>query len=177
MSAKVQKIEDVKLPLVGKFYLVPCVERHPKQTIRIDFLPVIGDWHEDKDIGTPQYHYHYDVRFFPDWLMDRWVRGPHGDASVLGRIHNFRDDERTKHTPFPITYRRLKMKREMPIFPNASNIQGPLQKHFKDHKLKCHVCPHRGFSLDGLPVAPDGTVVCNGHGLKWSLLTGTLVPR
>ena len=38
-------------------------------------------------------------------------------------------------------------------------------------------CYGRGFRLAGLPVQPDGTVVCPGHGLRWHLNTGRLVPR
>lgn len=74
------------------------------------------------------------------------------------------------------------MMRPMPVFPafldgNKIHIASVLEEQFKDVKLKCKTCPHRGMSLEQLPVAVDGTVVCNGHGLKWHLETGSMVPR
>lgn len=39
-----------------------------------------------------------------------------------------------------------------------------------------NVCPHRGIDLT--PFArPDGTAICPGHGLRWNLATGELMPR
>jgi hypothetical protein len=172
-----QRIEDVKEPQVGKYYLVPCAPVHHSVWSRLGkWLPVIGPWHEDADINVPVHHFHYDCRFIPARLYER------SSYPYIGKLHTWH----TSHdlpaallTPkaIPLEYKRRKMLRPMPEFPTGAPFHDQLEKQFENVKLKCRTCPHRGMSLDGLPVASDGTVVCNGHGLKWNLKTGELVKR
>lgn len=57
-----KRIEDVKSPEVGKFYLVRCID-HPNVKGNHRWLPVIGPWHEDAEIvGFSDHHFHYDWR-------------------------------------------------------------------------------------------------------------------
>lgn len=178
----IPKIEDVEKPVVGSFYMVPCVYRglwRPK------YWPVIGPWHEDADLGVPNHHFHYDVRFFGGELWNhltdqlRYQSRSH-TAYVLGKVLSNPVGLGEEYPLFP---RRMKMVREMPEFPSEewhggkSKIAMKLESEFKDVKMKCLTCPHRGMSLKGLPVGADGTVVCNGHGLKWNIKTGAMVPR
>jgi hypothetical protein len=173
-------IETVPNPQVGSFYLVPCVQLfinlHKKKP-DWRWQPVIGPWHEDEDIGTPDHHFHLDIRFMEERFLSRL--GP-----TIGRIHPARASVPVPTVPDPtiapkITYRRIKMRRPMPEFPGpctAKFIVG-LEVKFEHHQLKCRTCPHRGMPLDGLPQDEQGRVICNGHGLRWNLNTGKLSPR
>jgi hypothetical protein len=82
---------------------------------------------------------------------------------------------------------RLLCKRTLPDFPVelkykdgrerwAFEWQPRLESEYAAIRAACTRCPHRGFSLAGLPVK-DGKVVCPGHGLQWNVKTGALVPR
>lgn len=171
------KIENIARPSVGLFYLVPCVLMPVMLVNRPVWLPIIGPWHEDKDIGVASYHFHFDLRFLSRHLFDQW-QGVRAMARVQPRLGHLKSEvlsgsERDRDNPCPFSYRRRKMLREMPDFPR--NDAG--EKEFAGVKMKCLVCPHRGMPLKHLPVGPDGTVVCNGHGLKWHATTGALVPR
>lgn len=162
---KTLKIEDVKSPELGKFYMVPCTMLAPTR-----WVPIIGPWHEDvEDVGFVAHHYHRDMRFI-------------NQSEIFYPGQPCQDLQRVVTTAGPVAYRRMKMKREMPDFPTHDRkgmlveFIGRLESRFKAHKLTCKVCPHRGMSLDGLPVK-DGKVICNGHGLRWNVETGELAPR
>lgn len=172
----IKKIEDVANPKVGSFYLVPCVE----YTIFGDkFQPVIGTPHEDADLGVCGIHYHYDIRFFSkrrltEPLPQRWRNEGQGTIPFrLGRVLAPSGEEIEK---LPIIYKKIKMRRQMPKFPFRPQVTGKLQEKYKDVKMSCLTCPHRGMPLNGLPVN-KGRVVCNGHGLQWDIATGKMIPR
>jgi hypothetical protein len=171
------KISDVDKPEVGKLYLVPCVYSSWKKGAR--WWPVIGPWHQDKEIQFDAFHFHYDFRFFPQRnMMDRSGLGY--DLTRVHFIPQSWDGKKDTTTQPEIVWRRRKMQREMPDFPlrlrsgELSNVCKTLEPIYKDAKLKCMTCPHRGMSLKGLPVK-DGVVVCNGHGLRWNVATGEMV--
>lgn len=199
-------IEDVAEPKIGRYYMVPCVWDDTNKIRRNRQLngktggwwPIIGTWHEDHDIGFPGYHYHFDVRFFPQYefdMRDFDVFGCYGGYSLarvfspsffFAKARYSPGGENDRDTHPIVTKLRMMMKREMPDFPmrdkhagvgEKSKIQTTLETMFQNTKLKCKTCPHRGFSLEGLPMQPDGTVICNGHGLKWNLKTGEMVMR
>lgn len=159
-------IEDVISPTIGKFYDVPCVLL--RSTGR--FWPIIGTWHEDADIGVPNFHFHYDARFLS---MDQFASGGNSPR-ILGKVHINGVPGEASCVPLVVRKRR-KALREMPEFPMAAFVT-KLEKDYADQKMKCMKCPHRGMDLKWLPTK-DGTVVCNGHGLKWDLATGKLIPR
>jgi nitrite reductase/ring-hydroxylating ferredoxin subunit len=182
MKLPCQKIEDVDNPVVGKFYLVPCLWFSLGFSDRNKWVPIIGPLHEDKDLGIENNHYHHDVRFTPESLWEEY-----GGIKMMGRVMS-----EPPVKPMLIKVRRLRMKRQMPDFPKEdyayadgevrvapgtkNKVVAKLEKQFKDVRLTCRVCPHRGMSLKGLPVK-DGMVVCNGHGLRWNVETGAMVVR
>lgn len=164
-KSKLQKISEVENPVVGKFYLVPhCVGGST------GFLwPVIGPWHEDADIGVEKYHFHYDFRFIPESWSTNMATVHAADKSA---------PEYGKNSVPLMVWKRKKMLRPMPDFPFwRLNAREVLVEKFKDVKMKCMTCPHRGMPLQGLPVKEDGTVVCNGHGLRWRLRDGKMIPH
>lgn len=181
---RLQKIEDVDQPEVGSFYLVPCVEIILQRRRGLFWL-VIGTWHEDAKLGVPKFHFHHDVRFYTDARnknpLNRGFHWGGNPAYNLGKV--LAPEISDEHNPPEIVYRRMRMLRPMPDFPmsgftgNKTTMQITLEDEFKGVQLNCLKCPHRGMSLKGLPVAADGTVICNGHGLKWNLKTGRMVKR
>lgn len=175
MIPRLQKIEDVKLPAVGRYYQVRCAYgKRPHLSKQREWWPVIGSWHEDADIGVAAYHFHYDVRFYSEAEFNRG-RIPHlAQVHTWGLVDSAMSDQTA---PVRTEYFRMKMRRQMPDFPADPPFLWKLEDLFRDVTLKCRVCPHRGFSLEGLQRAADGTVLCNGHGLKWNLETGRLVAR
>lgn len=60
----VQKITELNNPpIIGETYLVPCLF---SQTEKGRAIPVMGDFHEDAEIGFFDEHVHPDFRFFND---------------------------------------------------------------------------------------------------------------
>lgn len=83
--------------------------------------------------------------------------------------------------PMDIQWVKKKMKREMPEFAAKlngalSHICTKLETEFRNVKMKCMTCPHRGMNLKDGHRKGD-TVVCHGHGLKWNVKTGEMIPR
>ena len=61
MRPMLQRIDDVPEPVVGHYYLVPCLQAAKPGL----WLPIIGPEHEDAAIiKFPALHCHYDLRFF-----------------------------------------------------------------------------------------------------------------
>jgi hypothetical protein len=173
MKWKTKRVEDVAAPVVGKFYLVPCVF----VALLKKWWPVIGPWHEDADLGVESFHFHYDVRFLAErdfWNGERTMARVHAHLTSKGRWLSTAAEE--KGVP-ELVYLRLKMKRVMPVFPFSPFFAEKVERPFLETRLTCRVCPHRGMSLEGLPEDSEGRVVCNGHGLRWNLKTGRLCPR
>lgn len=171
MKWKTKNIEDVPEPVMGRFYLVPCVW----VALGRQWWPVIGPWHEDADLGLANFHFHYDVRFLPErlfWNGDRTMARVHTHVTSSARWEHH-DCKREVE----VVRRRMKMKRVMPNFPFDEKFAEKVERPFLETRLVCKVCPHRGMSLEGLPVDAEGRVVCNGHGLRWNLKTGRLSPR
>jgi len=176
----IQRVSELTSgPIVGKYYLVPCV-----QTFNGLWWPIIGPKHEDAEyINFPHQHYHYDLRFFGarqltytqannyKSLRDKGVRYALLMIALEGKLKD------------GITEKRLRCKRPMPSFPIAHPVTAQqttwfpkLEEAYKDKKLTCLRCPHRGLPLNGLPVK-DGKVICPGHGLQFNIETGELVSR
>lgn len=173
-----QKIEDVPNPEVGRHYLMPCsllLASHSNSR-KPAWVPLIGPWHEDADIGIATFHFHYDARFLTAQIL-----GGKDPAYYIGRVHTAGCHPDScgimGATPPPIEYKRRKMLRQMPDFPGHGAFTLQLESKFKRHELKCLTCPHRGMSLQGLPQDDQGRVICNGHGLRWNLKTKRLSPR
>lgn len=153
---------------VGKFYKVPTVRAEWNGMIA-DW-PIIGPWHEDKELVPhfESWHYHFDFRF-----MNRQEWRRHRSSKAHGAVIH----QESGHPKFrgsaipigPIVLRRRKCHREMPTFPiDASNGNHPLPQVYEKHKadsLGANLqCPHRGVSLESIkPIC--GVIVCPLHGL------------
>lgn len=176
MTAKTPFISTDSEPVVGKFYLVQCIQSGSW------ILPVLGNLHSDIEIGIAKRHYHYDLRFLSDReiadLTDGMTltRSDVPNAQILVIVPQPSDTFVT---------RRLKCRRAMPLFPiqtydgRISPVARALEPLYaaRTIDLAAPVCPHRKFPLAGLPVDEENCVVCPLHGLKWSLTTGAMVPR
>jgi hypothetical protein len=185
MSLK--KIDDVERPQIGKYYLVPCIwDRWLGASER--WIPVIGDWHNDPEIGAAFYHFHFDLRFFSVNMMTVESQAETLMARVQRSPVPFETGSEEERRGAPsINFRNKRMMREMPDFPACSpqskpggkaNLLRKLEYLYRDVVLKdCLTCPHRGMNLKNLPRKEDGTVICNGHGLKWNLQTRRMVER
>lgn len=161
---------------IGHYYRVPCMWVPDVES----WLPILGPWHEDKDvIGFTEPHYHVDWRLVGPSLYE-YFKERH--AAVHAKVFSRQD----LGTDSPrLETKRLRCWREMPEFPSHHPLDRTeavpwmpaLEREHADCRLKCgKVCPHRGISLEGMPVK-DGVVVCPGHGLAWNVETGAMVRR
>jgi hypothetical protein len=177
----IQKVSDIEgEPEVGKFYMVPCVPDAAGE-----LMPIIGPEHDDYQyIGLTVMHYHIDVRFASARVVKSFAsefRRRIQDAALPGQLAMTMVLPTRTATPTPFEH-AFKCKRVMPDFPFSiggtviSKWLPKLQGAYAGVSAKCGRCPHRGFSLKGLPVK-DGKVICPGHGLQFNVNTGELVPR
>jgi len=166
----VPKITELKSePIVGKFYLVPCV------TGQHFVNPIIPVWHSDVEIGIEAEHYHMDVRFLSDKELEsyaaKYAKRYTRAMDRMGHIvkSNWPDD----HT---FEWKRRKCYRTMPEMPRVIHFD-VLEKKYIGKKVLCGKCPHRGFPVESLPKDEKGFVICNGHGLKIDTNKGEVVKR
>lgn len=151
-------------PIVGKFYLVPCINIWPGVT-RGNWMPIVGPLHADPDLipqaGTDKYayHWHRDLRF----LSKSQFRGATDFGALL-----YQYKWPSSYTPHTVEYRRRKCLRVMGEFPYVPEKQvwSDFHKAHIGRKVLCGKCPHKGFPLESLPKDANGHVICNGHGLK-----------
>lgn len=162
---------------IGRWYRVPCVFGRMFDWER--WWPVMGPKHEDAEfIGFFQQHYHVDWRFVPKRFM------PRGGNALAYPLH---EPSPAQLAAWPTTRinlplpkpqaRRAKCVRKLPPFPA---LRVPWLKQLEAAHAGCKlkpglICPHRGIPLASLPTI-DGIVTCPGHGLRWNVTTGDLVP-
>lgn len=165
-------------PIIGKFYMVPCVFMNVWGN---QWIPVHGPNHEDKEvIGFEPHHWHIDWRFAPTRWFNNLVEiygsrisSGSGIDGLQGKVVCSPDRDGFIRT---VDMRRKKCHREMPIFPIKAPWIKRLEEKFKGQRLNCLRCPHRGISLEGMPVR-EGFVICPGHGLMFDAATGIQVNR
>lgn len=171
-KTRLQKIEDVENPVVGQFYLVPHVQllEHAESEGRWaggykqgDWIPVIGDVHRDADLGVDADHYHYDPRFTK-------VEMRYG--AVVNLYYLGREMPEHRIINAEVMYKRRKMLREAPVFPQHVRWMQEFKERYKDNtvqrKAGVKVCPHKGFPVSAGSPLPCGARVCPGHGLIWN---------
>lgn len=184
-------LSEVARPEIGRFYMVPCMKvADSARTIWMDvggWVPVLGPRHIDQDhLDFPWEHYHIDWRFVG---AQPWkYANDESDLNVLGRVLTNTDGKGAlRGSP---ELRRIKCKREMPKFPPRAAIYHAWRgdvgikwerleraQAFACNKLKPgNICPHRGIDLTAF-AQEDGAAICPGHGLRWNLKTGELMPR
>lgn len=151
---------------IGRYYSVLCAP----STVFLRWVPLLGPLHEDAEIvNFQEQHWHIDWRFVSQREWNHYCSFTTPLAVPISE----------KNVDGPPCHRRLKCKREMPIFPGHGRViwLKELEAAYQNDNLKPGlICPHRGIPLAGCP-AKDGVVVCPGHGLAWNIETGKLVPR
>jgi len=174
-----QKITELtRPPIVGEEYLVPCV-----MSAAADWcsrtIPVLGDFHSDLEIiGFPEEHIHIDFRFISKREFSELHFGYNPGFNIVVSKKNviLTDGEL-------LTWETRKCRRKMPKFPSQNKqkhtIWMPkLETHYKDARLNCGKCPHRGIDLNLIEGDRYGNKTCPGHGLMWNrggeLLTRTI---
>jgi hypothetical protein len=173
----IPRIEDVEAPVVGKWYMVPCVQvKIPSYAgwKQGEYFPIIGELHEDREvIGFNEEHVHPDFRFVrPSFIRYRTSpsRYPYRKAANIFAVviskQNFYESEP----------RRFRCHQSHPLFPRLAAWQKQLEAKYAKTSARCMACPHRGISLKGAPVE-NGAYVCPGHGLAWNTETLKLQPR
>jgi hypothetical protein len=174
-------VEMESEPVVGDFYMVPCVK------YRGEWAPVIGQEHTDKEyikVGSP--HLHYDLRFTPAWMIQERVghyaasRNVQCDINqlMMGRVVFTREGADSNK----VRERKMRCLRFMPVFPLVIHTEPiawmrDLENAYQHTQLNCARCPHRGMPLSKENADENGNVVCPGHGLQFNLETGKLVSR
>jgi hypothetical protein len=161
---------------VGKFYQVPCIRRsnreHPRVDSEADWIPVIGPVHDDKElIGFAPLHLHRDTRF----AFDTPFTFARSDALArLGRVESLEEDLRWRFR-YECAMKRRKCCR-------ATDVWTPVKftRPLEEAHRRCRIgpdglCPHRGIPLALGARLQDGSMVCAGHGLRWSA-EGHLLP-
>lgn len=190
-------LSSVPRPVVGEFYLVPCIKVEPRAKTswmdRNGWVPVLGPKHRDAEhLEFDVEHIHVDWRFIGS---EGYRRALAIRISALGTVLSNDGAQPWEHcVRRQPELRRIKCKREMPTFPDSSVLgtagtatsATPPRVRWARleraqavvcNKLKPgNICPHRGIALDQFAL-PDGTAICPGHGLRWNLATGELMPR
>jgi hypothetical protein len=183
----VQNIEDAETVEIGETYFINVAITRQNSLGAGAGFPVLGDVHDDADFITiyPDNvrHAHVDWRFIPADLYPAivklflafadqnpqygWTRGvPNRQlASVIPES----EIGSLERWPLPVARPQLKWE----VYPDWLPA---LEAAYKDKKVECNTCPHRGISLSGAPMDEHGNRICPGHGLKWSK-SGCLVPR
>lgn len=171
---------------VGKSYRVPCIKTRRaladgwRPFWGGAWIPIIGPLHRDDGaVNFRWLHWHVDLRFVGAKVFKALMcygRSPF--AVPLQKHPVYSGEERITDTFIEgdICSRLMKCKRQYPEFPRqlAKWLQ-QLEMEHQGVKMKGMVCPHRGLPLQGCPL--DGDVVtCPGHGLRWNIKTGELVP-
>jgi hypothetical protein len=164
---------DLEPYKVGRYYRVPTVTAYLFDWLRP--WPVLEPMHNDAEIIGFRYdHYHLDWRFvseraFKSLERKNWYR------SVLSIPLMTSERQNAQGLPLPVM-RRLKCKRDMPVFPERAPFIGKLEDRYAPCRMKRGICPHQGVSLRSLPER-DGVVECPAHGLRWWVKTGALARR
>lgn len=166
---------------IGKYYKVPC-PHIPQSYCGSTWVPVLGPKHSDLEINFTQQHFHIDWRF----ATERLIFGrqfPHAQVITCnGEVGNFAMEIYGE----PVLKRR-KCRRGMPDFPSIETCAKQRARNFfvqfENAKIaECaklidgHTCPHKGIDLRPFE-KPDGTAICPGHGLKFNMRTGEIMPH
>ena len=182
----IENITELKTqPIIGQYYMVPCIWITGRMNRRGggEWIPVVGNKHNDPEIDINREHWHPDPRFmkltFPGGTIGTKFPNVYvsGEQAELGCVF-FDVDDKPKLNDTPTLKRRI-CRRQMPEFPtsypSAQFITDRLTKIYVGRKILCGICPHKRMPLESLPRDPDGNVICNGHGLKISMTKGVVI--
>lgn len=183
-------IEDVYEPIIGEYYLVPCVvkqvihkkENYPQEELLwldLDHIPphllptitnirkctpVFNHPHNDVENGQHEIHYHMDFRFTGS------------DPHKLPKGYELTWDARptsSSNSPTKVEYLPLRLSSYITGATGVRLISKSKLKHDCIYKSKC---PHRGYNLSTVPVE-DGMITCPLHGLQFDPDTHKLLTK
>jgi len=139
-------------PVVNEFYLVDCVLDGE------NWVPILGNAHNDKIIDINEWHYHIDLRFSS--TIQLLLSSPNQTRNSINEW------EKTNRKVLPQKCVRLRTK---PV-----NLKDLLIDLYEYDKIKNNRCPHKGTYLGNQ--VPQGCILtCPAHGLKWDKETGCCV--
>ena len=162
--------------------------------------PVIGKWHEDKEIvNFPWWHFHIDWRFVDKDVRikaeNRRRQGagaiaqvivadaivPEGETRWWGTDLEDRDGE-LLGAPGRWFRHEVRTHNGRPalLWPTDTKWLQTLERRFAHTRLggnNGYICPHRGANLDGIEPDEHGEIECPLHGLRWCATTGEARPR
>lgn len=166
-----QKITELNQPpIIGEVYVVPCLFSVRKKGRAI---PIMGDFHEDVEIGFFDEHVHPDFRFFDNREFEMVVKKTILDGeSIHSLVYPFRAHR------FIVWESRecLRETPEIPVEVLDPDLMALLEQIYRRSKLDCGVCPHKGANLNSITPDVNGNKVCPLHNLMWGA-DGHLVPR
>ena len=171
----VQKITEAIEVVVGKYYLVPHAVIDSCGVLgykKGDLVPLLFPAHEDKELGLPILHYHFDTRFLPVSKLERKVDLQQKDGTKA-KISLYQAHVIKATSVKEIVWKKRRCLRSPAAFPYNDTINPVLEPLYQD-AIAGDVCPHRGISLVGCPVEGEARV-CPGHGLRWHINTGKLL--
>jgi len=177
MKTRLQKIEDVARPQIGKYYLVRCVQLNYDTMYsnhygcHDEWVPVYGNPHVDQHcLQFKDEHLHYDWRFVSKAMYQAQTLYMDSDSGKENGKVMTRDS-----VLWPPQYRQKQYKRHHSPYPTVT-WHYCLEDEYVQKRLKNMICPHQGANLTSCPVT-DGVVTCPLHGLQWVVSTGELVRR
>jgi hypothetical protein len=185
-------IEDAEKVEIGQTYFVNVATTRKDSAGLGASFPVLGDAHDDADFipvfPDQVWHFHVDWRFIPTSLYAQVVK-------MCLQVYGHDAAQYREYGPFDPATPNLQLAVVLPASAIVSVQRWPLpcarqqlkweaypdwlprlEMAFKDKKVECNTCPHRGISLVGAPTDEHGNRICAGHGLKWNR-SGRLVPR
>jgi hypothetical protein len=161
-------------PVIGRRYLVPMV--HELWYGRTMWWPIIGPRHNDTEyLNFTIVHYHIDARFLNE---AQWRFASHETPL---RERKLAAAPICNPTGAPPQYRlrlcrRLVTGFALPTMADRTGYFPALEAAYRTSRLRHGphgwVCPHKGAALGSCPVAPDGTIICPLHGLRWHADSG-----
>lgn len=183
-------------PVVGRYYLVPCVKY--RYDFKVRWWPVVGPKHDDAEhLNFAAVHYHLDRRFLPMAML----RGGYAVPTARGiregkRIWRSSDtmlaarplSEVTEYGPLPTPELRKRLCIVSDVgFPGRAR-EGLHSNFDRLHEAyegrRCGrnaegqlICPHKGAVLSNLAADRNGIVTCPLHGLNINTQTGVVVKR
>lgn len=170
----------------GKFYVRPAIFIFDR------WFPVYGEPHADPEIAAvgrqkhlfknhpaAEEHWHYDWRFMSDKLIDLQFRSQLSARGFDYPMQYVAFISSTQTGEWETAHKRFKCFRLMPEFPLSDKFSNVLETICIKKKVDLDkmICPHKGFSLRGLPINERGCIVCPGHGCMWDAKTGEMVSR
>lgn len=181
-----QTVQSPVEVVVGRSYLVPVVTS-PKEVMsdpRNGTVPVFGPLHADPDLvdwGNDWRHLHIDWRFVSPRVF-QIARERLEDQSRNGFYSIVVWEDISKRDGLDVFMARRKCHRQWEECGSFPAVQATKWVNFEQRFARARLdpqtmlCPHRGMCLRGLPV-DDDVVTCPGHGLRWNVKTGQMVPH